>query len=366
MNKEEFLSALRRELLGLTPEERKHWMDYYGEPIDDAVEDGLSETEAVGSLGTVSELAAQIRAETPALMPAEPAEGAARAIPCGEERNKLVFPLPAGLHSLSVEAAEYDVIVAPAEDGFGRVECPREESTHVDVTEADGLVWIRQETRNRSILGGLFGSWNARLMVYLPAGEFQELGIRTGSGDVSVRRDLGFQVARIRTASGDIRYEGAAAILELTTASGDVTLSDLALHALRIRTASGDMDLSSLAVQETLRLESGSGDIELEDAAAGEMRLQTASGDIRGENVLARDRLCVLTASGDIELDELDTGSGEISAVSGDVELELLSDKEIRAASVSGDISVRGSLPGAGLLQVKTVSGDIRVCRSGR
>ena len=60
MNKEEFLGVLRRELLGLTPEDRNRALDYYAELIDDAVEDGQSERDATASLGDPAALAARI------------------------------------------------------------------------------------------------------------------------------------------------------------------------------------------------------------------------------------------------------------------------------------------------------------------
>lgn len=65
MKKLEFLSLLRSRLSCLPPEEREERLAFYNEMIDDRVEDGLSEDEAVAQIGTVDELAARIMAETP-------------------------------------------------------------------------------------------------------------------------------------------------------------------------------------------------------------------------------------------------------------------------------------------------------------
>ena len=60
MNKRAFLRALSRELRGLPRGERAASLDYYGEMIQDRMEEGLSEEEAVARLGSADEIARQI------------------------------------------------------------------------------------------------------------------------------------------------------------------------------------------------------------------------------------------------------------------------------------------------------------------
>lgn len=65
MNKEEFLQQLRLELHGLPQEDIDSHAAFYGEMIDDRIEDGFSEEEAVSGIGTPESVAAQIVEETP-------------------------------------------------------------------------------------------------------------------------------------------------------------------------------------------------------------------------------------------------------------------------------------------------------------
>lgn len=65
MNKTEFLDALRRALGKLPSYEVEQSIAFYAEAIDDRVEDGMSEQDAVAALGPVRLIAAQIIAETP-------------------------------------------------------------------------------------------------------------------------------------------------------------------------------------------------------------------------------------------------------------------------------------------------------------
>ncbi len=65
MTKQEFLSELAQALSGLPHAEAQQALAFYEEAINDRMEDGLSEEEAVADLGPVEEIAAHIAIETP-------------------------------------------------------------------------------------------------------------------------------------------------------------------------------------------------------------------------------------------------------------------------------------------------------------
>lgn len=64
MTKLEFLSALRNKLSGLPKEDIDQSIDYYSEIIDDRMEDGVSEEEAVKGIGAIDEIVSSILADT--------------------------------------------------------------------------------------------------------------------------------------------------------------------------------------------------------------------------------------------------------------------------------------------------------------
>ena len=67
MTKHEFLVDLGLGLSCLPQEDAEERLSFYSEMIDDRIEEGLSEEEAVAAIGTVDEVAAGIKAEIPAL-----------------------------------------------------------------------------------------------------------------------------------------------------------------------------------------------------------------------------------------------------------------------------------------------------------
>ena len=69
MNKQMFLAQLESGLAGLPPEDREERLIFYGEMIDDRMEEGLSEEEAVASAGSVGDIVSQTLSETPGSKP---------------------------------------------------------------------------------------------------------------------------------------------------------------------------------------------------------------------------------------------------------------------------------------------------------
>ncbi len=65
MSKQEFLTRLRKGLSGLPQGDIEERLAFYSEMIDDQMEEGLSEEEAVSAVGTVDEIVTQVVAETP-------------------------------------------------------------------------------------------------------------------------------------------------------------------------------------------------------------------------------------------------------------------------------------------------------------
>ncbi|MGC2872489.1 DUF1700 domain-containing protein [Ihubacter sp. rT4E-8] len=64
MTKETFLHQLRIRLTPLPESEIKKRLDYYSELIDDMLEDGISEAEAIASFGSVDQIAQSILYQT--------------------------------------------------------------------------------------------------------------------------------------------------------------------------------------------------------------------------------------------------------------------------------------------------------------
>jgi uncharacterized membrane protein len=65
MSKKEFLDCLRQKLVGLPKKEVEERLSFYSEMIDDRIEEGLSEKEAVSDIGQVGDIVSQIVEDIP-------------------------------------------------------------------------------------------------------------------------------------------------------------------------------------------------------------------------------------------------------------------------------------------------------------
>ena len=65
MNKLEFLSALRKSLSGLPKQDVEERLEFYSEMIDDRIEEGCEEEDAVSRIGDVDEISKQIISDIP-------------------------------------------------------------------------------------------------------------------------------------------------------------------------------------------------------------------------------------------------------------------------------------------------------------
>ena len=64
MNKQEFLTQLRKELSVLPQKDIEEYLTFYTEMIEDRIEEGLSEEEAVSAVGSLEEIVKQIVSDT--------------------------------------------------------------------------------------------------------------------------------------------------------------------------------------------------------------------------------------------------------------------------------------------------------------
>lgn len=65
MRKQEFISILREKLCGLPEREVEERIGFYAEMIDDRIEEGLSEEEAVAAMGAAEDIVSAILCEIP-------------------------------------------------------------------------------------------------------------------------------------------------------------------------------------------------------------------------------------------------------------------------------------------------------------
>ena len=202
---------------------------------------------------------------------------------------------------------------------------------------------------------------DTELIVSAPADS--RLEVETVSADIEIVGMNGSQ--RVNSVSGDVTTFTAGDDLEVKSATGDITVEGNGTTSdAMITSVSGDVLIKGVTGE--VNAKSVSGDVLVEGSAITKVRLSSTSGDLRlSASVNSDPQLVLESISGDttIEIDgdisgefDLKTTSGEITTCFGlePVRDEYGAGQSLRHSEDQGEAQVR----------VKTMSGDIRLCRS--
>ncbi len=242
-----------------------------------------------------------------------------------------------------------------------------EPGVDVEVTALRGDDGSRQAAAETRIEAKERGSLH-EILVEVPKreGRFGIFG-RSPEIGIAIRCPEGADVD-VTTHTSDVEGRGPLGDVAVKSASGDVSVGDV--RQLLFNTASGD--LSAGAVAGVLTTKSASGDVDVR-SVGGPATVSTVSGDVRIGGT-AEDAT-LNSVSGDIDLQAAGAGV-RVSAVSGDVNvaarpgLALWIDAQSVSGTMHSDLDV-ADLPPADAgetpveLRVRTVSGDVRISRSG-
>ena len=340
MTKSEFILSLSEALAHLPGQERSRVLEYYEEMIDDRIESGMTEEDAVAALGSIEEILKEAAPE--ALNAAR--SHSEEATP---ERGGKCILLREPIDTLIANSAcaELHILSQKLPDGVtARVDYNLSENEECLCSLEGGRLEVRYKSiKQRGFsLRNLFTSFNASIAITLndPALARGEISASSGSIDLT---ELVFTDS-----------------LDVGTASGDLDAHDIAVrNNCKLHAASGDITGHNLTCGEVLEISTASGDIEVNSSKAGRFIVGTASGDSKLGSIEC-DALEAHSASGDAELHRIKSGSISLGSASGDI---TLADSEcsgtIEAGSTSGDVELR-DVSCAGSMDLSSTSGDVK------
>ena len=227
---------------------------------------------------------------------------------------------------------------------------------NLEFTKAEKLTRIKVIVPKRS-----YNVDDTDLVVKVPAGSV--LSVNVVSADIIVRGVRGSQ--RLQAVSGDVRTESSGEDVECRTVSGDVTVAGSGEKGLvSITTVSGDATATRVAGEVNGNTVSGSFDF-----GAGEIsrsRLRSTSGDLSLTGQLGPDaRLDAESISGDVRLDFAGSVAGQfdVSTFNGEIR-NCFGPKAQRTDEYAPGRELRFQEgAGAARVRVKTLNGDIGICR---
>lgn len=371
MTKHEFDRLLREKIAQLPQKDIDSFSQYVGEMIDDRIEDGLSEEEAIADIGSIDDIVKAILSDAGKENKSQKTAPSKKFGFFGkfyqkrgeilQKRGEIIrkkYDISDFFDDIFVSVINADIKVKVSENGEYGVEFFGEEAEEPTVSVQNNTLSVISNEQNRFF--NKFMSSDAVITITLPERKFSELSVSSKSGDISVLPGLEFERAKCENVSGNIKIESQATKkCKLKTVSGDITCSFLENSgSIDIKTVSGSISLTAVK-SASLQLRSTSGDILLSKAElSSELYADSISGNISFKEIKA-DSINAKTTSGDISLIKSDASSLLFKSSSGDISGSLLSEKRFTAQSTSGDIRVPGS-SGGGTCEARTISGDIK------
>jgi DUF4097 and DUF4098 domain-containing protein YvlB len=231
-----------------------------------------------------------------------------------------------------------------------------EGSERLDFTTTGKLTRIKVILPNKS-----YGVDGTDLVVKVPAGS--SLYVNTVSADLHVTGVQGAQ--RLQSVSGDVGTQVVAEDVECKTVSGDVTVTGTGKPALlNITTVSGDARVSKVAGEVNGNTVSGNFNLELGDTSRS--RLRSTSGDLGVSTRPSADaRFDIESISGDVRLDLAGPPDAEFEVTSFNGEIRnCMGPKAVRTSEYAPGRELRfREGAGSARVRIKTLNGDISVCR---
>lgn len=418
MNRFEFLSQLSDRLRDLSPQDRRRVTDYYSEMIDDRMEEGFTEEEAVQSIGDPDRDALEVLAAM-GIRAAEPAPEAGEKIPdagSGAEPEKNIIE----------ETAESELRKAgqlASEKEYGPYSEKQQETASQQNSgnsyASTGLSdeAIERAIRNisdqprtedaqvpahrRKVIPGIIVAAIAVIGIIITAAITKKTLSVTwrlfpfnlfDADKETITVEEPVENLIIRTSSGDVRFEdsGSENVTVTVPKGGTDYKVDYQNGTLRVERKSGTafrviglfgiikvnddivIGLPFGEQQKSLKnaelryldIETSSGDITLSDrlSVTGTLRLECSSGDIVSNADLQIQEGVFKTSSGDIDIRNGLKGSGYVSDLScrsssGDIEIRNLSAEKLSVESSSGKVSA--SDVSSRDFTIRTTSGEV-------
>ena len=346
MTRKEYLTALAEALHFMGEKERDEVLSFYDETIEDRMETGTSEEQAVASLETPAQAAAKFRAENPASAQEEEQ-------PEGVQRKTLSCPA-AALRKARLRAENVDVTLRA---------CPGDQATLTYYTSRQEQSTARFENGELTLdyqRGGVMNFFGWRSWRVLLG---QEPAPRI---ELAVPADCAFDLF-VRDSNAAIQAEGLCALgeVELSTSNGKLRLENIQARKLTLSTSNSKLLLSDVQTEQGLRAVTSNAHAQAERVRAGEDAvISTSNARLTAQAVAAGHRLSLTTSNGKIEVGSL--AAQEISlATSNAVICGVLPGRQADWAIDSRTSNGSSSLPkfqaGAKPLSVHTSNASIRL-----
>lgn len=295
MNKADYLHQLNQALSGLTDTEKDTAFLFCKEMLDDRMESGMTEEEAVAAMEPADVLAQKLIAEIrqPATAAPAPVDGPA---PGGNQWQKMQLTCDAAsLNHIDLRAGNMGIKIIPSHNNQVTLTYfTRAQNVYEARVEGDTLILQEIKSENNRFFNFFmhFGGPRAEIILEVP-------------------RDL-MASLKAFTKNGGIALKGSQMLthVELGTTNGGITVEDVTCISVDAHTTNGGIALSRVVTKQDFSFHTTNGGVAAKDClSGGDLFLKTTNGGIAAHNLQAEKALTVSSTNGGVKVSGLDAAS---------------------------------------------------------
>ena len=256
-------------------------------------------------------------------------------------REEKTYSLTEPIKSITMTDATTQLAIRPAPDGEAKLITQEGKKLTYEVSVTDGALSVTF-CDTRAWYEDIFSFGPRYLVLYLPAGEYEALNIKTSTGDIFIAQDFTFSSIDVQADTADFSCH----------ASAQNTLS--------VHLTTGDIELAGISAGD-IHLSVTTGDILLSTVRCTSLTSEGSTGDFVMEDLIATGTIDIERTTGDVSFRACDASEIFIQCNTGDIEGTLLTGKIFHTDTSTGDICIPASLQNGGVCHLKTTTGDIMI-----
>lgn len=202
---------------------------------------------------------------------------------------------------------------------------------------------------------------NSKIIVYIPEKEYNNLTLKTDTGDVEIPKYFKFQNLDIKAGTGNIENSASAFDkINIKTSTGHIKVKNINSNMLNLNVSTGKVVVSNSLIDNEININVSIGKTYLNNTKCKNITSNGDTGDIILENVIALNDIKIKRSTGDVIFDECDATNILLTTSTGDITGELLTEKIFFVQSNTGRINVPKTMTG-GKCEINTDTGNIKI-----
>ena len=271
------------------------------------------------------------------------------------------YEIAEDIQNIVIETDTANIILAASEDGKTVVECCEQKGFGHSVKTENGTLEIKSADTGKWYDRIGIGFQTTKITVYLPAGEYGTLSVRSATGHTEIPSGFTFQSMDISATTGGVKNEASAVEnIKISTSTGNIRIAGVNANALELSVSTGKITVSNVTCTQDMQIKVNTGDAKLTDVSCAKLSSEGTTGDLGLTNVTASEKLDIQRSTGDVTFESCDAGEIFVKTTTGTIRGTLRSEKIFMPHSNAGSIRVPETESG-GKCKLVTNTGNIKI-----